>query len=693
MAEAFAYFRLQERTCYLFAVFILMLEATVIGNDDGVTDDWTTGCPRLHCRCRWTSGKRTALCQQSQLTSLPEFRQPEKIQELHLEHNDIHILPEKVFRMHGLINLQKIYLQHSNLSKIHSTAFEGLTLLIELNLSHNRLTKLLPRTFWDNFRLRKLWLSYNPIRSLKGYNFPQIPHLQMLDISHCKLSKLQRNLFVALPQLEILKLNDNKFQLLDKNVFIPIPSLISLTLERNPWQCDCRLKDFWQWLMSRKLFNLPTACAHPKRLMGMTWDKLNNSALACSPKVLILKPMVSVSNNGVAKLSCLAKGSAHLSWVRMGIVVSNNSRALITSEDIHKTEFTKKSDQRQVWFNLTIKDMHPAGSGIYTCVAQNPGGISEGNVTVVYSESVATYMERTDMSALLVIGFVIGILFFFLITIAFVYAVFWYRKRSVAQSMQSSVFNRAERQSTTFLNPEMKVVHLSVVKGKSIAVPMNKDFNNKQKQEPKSNNATIRVQESPKQSLPHDPNTFETVTSTVSKNSGNLAVSQIKKLPHHQESSHGSRIENIKNHERRLLPNDCSSLNQSSIIQGIHSYEEWDFLDSSNQLNFQDKNCSFPLQDTIGGHDQMSSRAAQKHFQMLQTFDSDQVDPIHSSVSLRSTGQGYPNNPYVFTASALKPRQRPCVNDMGSKSRTHNELSETQRLFEALARDKNDTVV
>ena len=50
-------------------------------------------------------------------------------------------------------------------------------------------------------------------------------------------------------------------------------ALKSLTLEGNPWVCDCRLRDFWEWLMANNLFNLPTACAAPETVEGRTWDR------------------------------------------------------------------------------------------------------------------------------------------------------------------------------------------------------------------------------------------------------------------------------------------------------------------------------------------------------------------------------------------------------------------------------------
>ena len=46
------------------------------------------------------------------------------------------------------------------------------------------------------------------------------------------------------------------------------------------------------------------------------------------------------------------------------------------------------------WFNLTIENVRPSGSGGYTCVAQNGGGVAEGNVTVVYSETAEHYRDE-----------------------------------------------------------------------------------------------------------------------------------------------------------------------------------------------------------------------------------------------------------------------------------------------------------
>ena len=48
----------------------------------------------------------------------------------------------------------------------------------------------------------------------------------------------------------------------------------------------------------------------------------------------------------------------------------------------------------------------------YICVAKNEGGVSKGNVTLVYSETVATYLDNRDISMLLVTGLIAGVMVF-----------------------------------------------------------------------------------------------------------------------------------------------------------------------------------------------------------------------------------------------------------------------------------------
>lgn len=421
-----------------------MLLTCCLGMSGSLDLDWASGCRDTNgCECKWVHGKRTATCSpQLNLDKLPEFPAPDRIQVLRMSGNPLGSLPERAFRAAGMINLQKVYLSNCSISHVDATAFEGLVILIELDLSRNRLGMLIPGTFEGNIRIRKLWLSHNPIRSLAAFAFPSIPHLRTVDLSHCRLSRVGRATFAALDLVEVLHLNDNHFKRMDKRTFAPMGALKSLTLEGNPWLCDCRLRDFWEWIMAHNLFNLPTACAAPKKVEGRTWDRLDSKMLACPPEVAVPEPMVTVSTGDTVRLGCVVSenpfAGSRLKWVRSGVVIRNNSRNAehVASGDdghdddddvpnadgnafkrhqyytIHVGELkgddginankprnpailsTSKSrirGGRLRWFNLTIENVRPSGSGGYTCVAQNEGGVAEGNVTVVYSETVANY--------------------------------------------------------------------------------------------------------------------------------------------------------------------------------------------------------------------------------------------------------------------------------------------------------------
>ena len=289
------------------------------------------------------------------MSSLPQFSHPDKIQVLHLENNPINGLSDKIFMSHDMINLQKVYLQNCSLGVIHQNAFKSLVLMIELDLSHNKIKTLFPGTFEGNIRIRKLWLQNNPLRSLNNFEFPSIPHLKSLDLSNTFLKKLGRETFLKLANLEVLSMKDNRFHRIDHNVFRHLDNLKSLKLENNPWHCDCRLENFWQWVMKKNLFNQPTSCAAPRKLFQVSWDKLELKDLACPPRVVVRELEKSVTLGSKVIISCLISGNhRNVHWVRSGFIVKNNS----LSQDGGKQFYTLRTNgDRKTWLNLTIDNV------------------------------------------------------------------------------------------------------------------------------------------------------------------------------------------------------------------------------------------------------------------------------------------------------------------------------------------------
>jgi hypothetical protein len=84
---------------------------------------------------------------------------------------------------------------------------------------------------------------------------------------------------------------------------------------------------------------------------------------------------------------------------------------------------------RLQWFNLTIENVQPSGSGGYVCVAQNEGGTAEAKVMLVYSESVATYLQNSHVSTLIMVGGLVGSLVFVVIVVGVLAVVCVVRRR------------------------------------------------------------------------------------------------------------------------------------------------------------------------------------------------------------------------------------------------------------------------
>jgi len=375
-----------KKFVWLIALQTMLVHESWSNSDN---EDWST-CPH-RCKCTWTGGKRTAECQDASMTALPKFTYPDKIQVLHLENNPLRTLSDKIFMNGGMINLQKVYLQNCSLEAMHQNAFQSLVLMIELDLSNNNIKTLVQGTFEGNIRIRKLWLQNNPLKSLLDFNFPSIPHLKSLDLSNTLLKRLGRATFLKVENLEVLSLKDNHFHRIDHNVFHHLEHLKSLKLENNPWHCDCRLENFWQWVMKKNLFNQPTSCVAPRKLSLVSWDKLELKDLACPPRVLVREPEKSVTLGSKVSLSCFISGNHRkVHWIRSGFIIKNNS---LSQDGGHQFYMIRRSGDRKIWLNLTIENVDRTGSGAYSCVAENEGGMAEGNATIVITESI-TYIGK-----------------------------------------------------------------------------------------------------------------------------------------------------------------------------------------------------------------------------------------------------------------------------------------------------------
>lgn len=386
----------QHRTA--ITIFVLVVTAALVSADAIAAPDWTDHCPST-CKCKWISGKKTAICREAGLTTVPNSLNSD-IQVLDINGNPIPVLSKDIFRSVGLLNLQKIYLRGCGIKEINPTAFRDLTILIEVDLSSNSLSFIDTKTFMGNNRLRVLDMSGNPLNELREEQFPPLPHLRTLEMKSCRLKHVHKRAFVNLAALETLNLSNNKLKYLTEAVFAPLIHIKSLSLDGNPWLCDCHLRDFKEWFLKSKLFSLALACTEPEKLKGIPWGEIEPTSFSCAPKVDLSETMVQGEVGGNASFGCLVRGDPEprKEWIFNGHPINMNGSDpnVLIEEDLSG------------WMNVTLSNMTDLYVGEYSCVAENKGGKANKNLTLLLPEvKIATTLSKAE-SWLLMAGLVAG---------------------------------------------------------------------------------------------------------------------------------------------------------------------------------------------------------------------------------------------------------------------------------------------
>ncbi|XP_076761696.1 uncharacterized protein LOC143429789 [Xylocopa sonorina] len=373
---------------FLLGTFALLSRAAAF-------PDWTD-CPAV-CRCKWTSGKKSALCPDAGLTSLPASLDPD-MQVLDLSGNKIPALQSEIFKRSGLLNLQRVFLRNAGIHQIHADSFRDMRILVEIDLSDNHVATLEPGTFQGNERLRILILSGNPLGSLRSHQFPILQHLRNLELQRCSLADIHGEAFVHLTGLESLRLDQNALEYLEVSVISSLPRLKTLTLDGNQWSCDCRLRDFRTWLIpngSSKLYSVPQLCSSPLRLEGRKWEDVKPAEFACEPEVYVLASSIQEETNGNLSLACLATGDPEpeVWWQLNGGPVNatrlteqtySGTYVAYATSDVGVTYNERASSSKLIdrWNNLTVYNASDGDAGEYSCFAKNIAGLARDTVSI-----------------------------------------------------------------------------------------------------------------------------------------------------------------------------------------------------------------------------------------------------------------------------------------------------------------------
>lgn len=281
---------------------------------------WTSslveGCPSM-CTCKWKSGKEWVECANRDLKGLPQGAR-EETQVLDLSNNHLVSLLPECFHALGLINLQRLYLGRSHISRIASRAFVGLVGLVELDLSENLIEEIPTETFPSYSNLMKLLLNGNPVREIRRGAFQHLVHLTNLELSQCRIENVEQGAFDGLHQLEWLRLDGNRLTRVP-DLTLPLGgSLRGLTLHNNPWLCDCRLQATQAWLKesaSAAPQESEPVCDAPPKLRGKQIKEVKLNELACLPQIELQDQIEAYEGDNVTlKCDVYAVPAAKLTW-------------------------------------------------------------------------------------------------------------------------------------------------------------------------------------------------------------------------------------------------------------------------------------------------------------------------------------------------------------------------------------------
>lgn len=129
-------------------------------------------------------------------------------------------------------NLQKIQLEHQNLTGIKSYAFSDATSLEEIDLDYNQILFIEDNAFIDLQNLTFLSLSKNNLTSLRSNIFAGAVSLQRLHLNHNKIVHIE-NGALSFMQLEVILLQNNRLKSLNNAMFVGALQLKEIVLEEN----------------------------------------------------------------------------------------------------------------------------------------------------------------------------------------------------------------------------------------------------------------------------------------------------------------------------------------------------------------------------------------------------------------------------------------------------------------------------
>ncbi|KAM5164244.1 uncharacterized protein ACMZJ9_006750 [Mantella aurantiaca] len=219
------------------------------------------------------------------------FEHLTSLKKLTLSSNSITYISFKAFStLHNLIWLT---VERNQIESLFSGIFDGLQNLTHLSLSGNKLKVIPERIFSSLDKLQTLVLSKNQIEELQNTDFIGLESLTHLYLDHNHLHIIDKNTFKNVTNITFINLQNNRLTVLPEGIFDGLQDLIYLNLQNNPWQCNCLLTPFRNWIIENQdLTQLSDImCDGPEHLQGKLVKLVKMRELNCTePRNILQNP-------------------------------------------------------------------------------------------------------------------------------------------------------------------------------------------------------------------------------------------------------------------------------------------------------------------------------------------------------------------------------------------------------------------
>ncbi|KAK7794523.1 hypothetical protein R5R35_011285 [Gryllus longicercus] len=153
----------------------------------------------------------------------------------------------------------------------------------ELLLSDNDLGRLKSDGLFGRLpNLQKLDLRRSKITGIEENTFEGCSRLSELLLSENKIHEVHNKMFAGLGNLKTLSLYDNQITCVMPGSFDALTSLHSLNLLYNPFNCNCHLAWFAEWLRKRNLSSGSPRCYSPPRVKDVQIYELPHHEFKCT---------------------------------------------------------------------------------------------------------------------------------------------------------------------------------------------------------------------------------------------------------------------------------------------------------------------------------------------------------------------------------------------------------------------------